>query len=329
MTRAGAGPLVVVVVAAALTGCTPEPAPPRGAPASPGPARTPVSVTPSVTPSPAAPSPAAGGPRATAMVASVRVLAGRIGPREATSAAYRRAARWVQGQLASQGYDVTAQRFPVPAGTSWGVAVPRGRSRNVIATPPGFDPARPHLLVGAHLDTVPQAPGAEDNASGVAVLLELARLAADPAGPGTRRPVVFIAFGAEEPRGPGDALHHFGSRHHVASLGPAARRSVRAMVSLDRVGTGRVVPVCTGGLSPPRVRAALRAAAARAGVPTSACGDNRSSDHWSYEKAGVAVARVGSTPYPQYHSARDRPSVVRPVALQRTAQVLWTWLRRD
>ena len=45
-------------------------------------------------------------------------------------------------------------------------------SLNVVATPPGFDPGRPYRLVGAHLDTIAVAPGAEDNASGIAVLLD-------------------------------------------------------------------------------------------------------------------------------------------------------------
>jgi Zn-dependent M28 family amino/carboxypeptidase len=64
-------------------------------------------------------------------------------------------------------------------------------------------------MVGAQLDTVPQAPGAEDNASGVSVLIEAARLAAQRP---TRLPVMFVAFAAEEPRGDGEAWHHFGSR---------------------------------------------------------------------------------------------------------------------
>ena len=64
----------------------------------------------------------------------------------------------------------------MPAGTSWGVPVRAGRSVNLIAERPGFDRTAPHVVIGAHLDTVPQAPGAEDNASGVAVLLELAAL---------------------------------------------------------------------------------------------------------------------------------------------------------
>ncbi len=254
---------------------------------------------------------------------TVRRLAA-LGPREATSPAYARAASLVGAQLAALGYDVTRQRFRVPDGVSWGVGVGGGRTSNVVARPPGLDASRPHVVLGAHLDTVPQAPGAEDNASGVAVLLELARLAA--AAPNGDR-VVFVAFGAEEPRGPGDDQHHFGSQRYVRRSADAGRPPLLAMVSLDRVGAPGPVPVCTGGLSPRRVQRALLAAAERLGVPARAC-DNRTSDHWPFEKAGEVVARVGGNDSPGYHTAGDLPGTVSRRQLGRVGAVLWEWLRR-
>jgi Zn-dependent M28 family amino/carboxypeptidase len=250
------------------------------------------------------------------------VLADRIGPREATSASYRAAARYVEGQLREWSYDVRRQHLRAPAGNSWGVDVPAGRTWNVVATPPDFDPSQPFRIVGAHLDTVPQAPGAEDNASGVAVMLELARLASLER---PRIPVVFVAFGAEEPRGDGDDMHHFGSRAMVARLSPQWRESMSAMLSLDRVGVGTVVPVCSGGLEPPTVRGGLLRAADRAGIEAEAC-LNQSSDHWSFDKAGLPAARIGSTPYAAYHSEADLPPVVNPAQLRRVGTVAWTWL---
>ena len=140
----------------------------------------------------------------------------------------------------------------------------------MVATPPGTDLSKPYLLVGAHLDTVPQAPGAEDNASGIAVLLELARVYGPAGGTRTRLPVVLVAFGAEEPRGDGDARHHYGSRAYVAAMPRAQRTALRGMLSLDRVGVGTVVPVCTaddrGRALQDEVLAARRAAAS-AGAP--------------------------------------------------------------
>jgi len=252
---------------------------------------------------------------------AVRHLAGDIGPRQATSPAFREAADWVADQLERTGYDVHRQRFAVPGGVSWGVPVAAGRSQNVVATEPGFDPTQPHLVVGAHLDTVPQAPGAEDNATGVGVLLALARTDLEE-----RLPVVLVAFGAEEPRGPTDAEHHFGSRHYVASMSPAERQAVRGMLSLDRVGVGSVIPVGSAGESDAVQRQALRAAE-RAGVPARAVAGQRSSDHWSFVRAGLPGARIGSTPYAGYHSAGDVPSVVNRAQLDRVGRLVIAWLR--
>lgn len=260
---------------------------------------------------------------AAAAMADVRQLAGQIGPRLATGPAYRRAGRLVERRFAALGYDVRRAAFRVPPGDSWGVPVEGGRSFNVIAEPADLDPSKPHVVLGAHLDTVAVSPGAEDNASGVAVLLELARLTA--ASP-PRLPVVWIAFGAEEPRGTSDDMHHFGSQHHVRRLTPQRRRATVAMVSLDRVGVGHSVPVCTGPLSPDRVQRSLLEVAARIEVPAHPC-DNTASDHWSFEKAGVTVARVGSTSYAAYHSDADRPGVVGQAQLGRVGAVVWAWLQ--
>ena len=251
----------------------------------------------------------------------MRHLAGRIGPREATSAAYARAARWVADQFRRYGYVVERQPLRVPAGTSWGVPVPAGRTWNVVARPRGWDPIQPYRLLSAHLDTVPQAPGAEDDASGVGVLLELARVSAIWA---PDEPVVFVAFAAEEPRGPTDLDHHYGSRAYVEQMTSRERRWLRGMVSLDRVGVGNQVPVCSAAGDPPQAQA-LRSAGERVGVPVVACA-NRSSDHWSFVRNGLPGVRVGGTPYPAYHSAADRPRVVDSAQLGRTGRLVWSWL---
>ena len=264
-----------------LAGCTngsPEPTPSSTSPRPSTPAASTSTATTSPTPTPqvttpspsSTPTPTARPVRfdARRVQRDIRHLAGDIGPREATSRNYAEAADWVERRLENLGYRVRRTTVRVPAGNSWGVPVRRGTTVNVIAEPAGFDRRAEHVVIGAHLDTVPQAPGAEDNASGVAVMLELARLAAadQPAVP-----VQFIAFGAEEPRGPGDALHHFGSRQLVADLPRAERRAVTAMVSLDRVGVAAsYVPVCRGGPDGTELRSALRRAGRRADITTRA-----------------------------------------------------------
>ena len=171
----------------------------------------------------------------------------------------------------------------------------------------GFDPAAPHLVVGAHLDTVPQAPGAEDNASGVGVVLAAAAAAAEGR---TRLPVVWVAFGAEEPRGPTDDDHHYGSRAYVAAMAPAERRALRGMVSLDRVGVGGTVPVGSAEDSDP-VQQSLLDAARRAGVPAYGDRFQRSSDHWSFVRAGLPGCP------PRLHVVRRLPLAGRPAVRRR------------
>ena len=65
--------------------------------------------------------------------------------------------------------------------------------------------------------------------------------------------------------------------------------------------------------------------AERLGVPARAC-ENRTSDHWPFEKAGATVARIGGNEYAGYHSAQDLPPVVSRRQLERTARVMWDWL---
>ena len=320
-------PILLVLV---LAGCTTD----EGAPAP----RIQEPVSPTAPTSTAAPAPAGSPsvpsrprteppatPRVSTALETVHHLAGRIGPRTATGPQYRRAARWVSTRLTGLGYAVRRQQLRVPGGVSWGVPVRAGTSVNLVAVRPGTDLARPHLVVGAHLDTVPQAPGAEDNASGVGVLLATAEAVA---GRRTRLPVVFVAFGAEEPRGATDADHHYGSRAYVDRLGRDQRAALRGMVSLDRVGVGTILPVCSAGAGRDRLRAEVLGAARRAGVRAHGCSGNRASDHWSFVQQGLAGVRLGSTPYAGYHSPADVPAVVSRAQLRRAARTVTAWVSR-
>jgi len=94
------------------------------------------------------------------------------------------AVAYVTGQLAAAGWHVDRREFSLPG--TWAAGV------NLLAERPGTDPAVPAYLVGAHLDTVPGSPGADDNASGVACLLELAGRLPDTAS------VLLAVFDEEE-----------------------------------------------------------------------------------------------------------------------------------
>jgi Zn-dependent M28 family amino/carboxypeptidase len=115
----------------------------------------------------------------------VENLAGSIGPRHARRpAALEAAARYVEERFAASQFEVARQSFDA-AGTT----VANIEARLGPETPRYF-------VVGAHYDTVPTTPGANDNASGVAVMLELARLHALSGG---LPPIRFVAFVNEEP----------------------------------------------------------------------------------------------------------------------------------
>ncbi|MFI6858179.1 M28 family peptidase [Streptomyces sp. NPDC050416] len=99
----------------------------------------------------------------------------------------------------------------------------RLRGANLIASLPGSGDG-PAVVVGAHLDSVSGSPGADDNASGVAVLLETARLLSEaPVAPH----VVLAVFDMEE-------LGLIGARQAVRELG--RRGGVRGMICLESVG---------------------------------------------------------------------------------------------
>lgn len=82
--------------------------------------------------------------------------------------AKRRAMNYVRSQLASLGLSPVLDPFSFQGEIH----------HNIVATIPGSDPSAPRILVGAHIDTVRGSPGADDNASGVAGLLECARILA-------------------------------------------------------------------------------------------------------------------------------------------------------
>jgi aminopeptidase YwaD len=104
-------------------------------------------------------------------------------------------------------------------------AVSASTSQNVVAKPPGKEC---ETVTGGHYDSVPQAPGASDNASGTAAVLEIASVIAGRNQMGSH---CFVLFGAEE-------LGLIGSRHYVSTLDNAAKERLKAMLNLDMVGVG-------------------------------------------------------------------------------------------
>ncbi len=113
------------------------------------------------------------------------------------------------------------------------VVVETRDSRNVVAELPGAAGEDGVVVLGAHYDTVPNTNGANDNGSGVATLLTLAREVRDVSYPFTLR---FVTFGSEE-------VGLFGSRSYVDSLSADDRDAVIAMLNFDVTGSGDGIEV--------------------------------------------------------------------------------------
>ncbi len=150
----------------------------------------------------------------------------RYGAVPTVNVAYRHLWEWVQGKATRARLKVTGGMRPA-------------RSENVIGILPGRDPAAGILYVGAHHDTQAGCPGADDNASGVAVCLELARLLAPLR---LRRTIQFISFGAEEQLSVGAAAYVRRHRREIELRG-------KLILNFDSCGSalGWNKLLCNGG----------------------------------------------------------------------------------
>lgn len=188
----------------------------------------------------------------------------------------------------------------------------RAPADNVVAVLPGSDPRRAaeNIVIGAHYDHLgfghfgafdPRRagtihPGADDNASGTAVLLDLARrLAQSPARPA--RTIVFVAFSAEE-------LGLYGSRHFVRS--DARVSATQAMLNLDMVGRLRDDRITVfGARSGHGVSEIVSRAATRLGLKLNESDDVGRSDHLSFYNRRIPVLHFFTGIHQDYHRSTD------------------------
>ena len=194
------------------------------------------------------------------------------------------------------------------------------RAANVIGILPGTDPtlASEVVVVGAHYDHLGRAdgavyPGADDNGSGTAVVLGLARAFA--AAGGADRTLVFAFFGAEE-------LGLIGSRHFVRQPPIPLARTV-GMVNFDMVGRLQGRPLSIGGGdSGSRLRAVVSDAAQAEGLALDINGSPYGpSDHSSFYGAGVPVLFFYTGSHSDYHRPTDTADKIDAAGMARVAAV--------
>jgi aminopeptidase YwaD len=243
-----------------------------------------------------------------------------LGPHPWGSAVGRGAAQYVASQLRDAGLaDVQLQEFEA-AGV---------RGVNVVGTRPGA--GRGVVIVGAHHDTAPDAPGAYDDSGGVGVVIEVARAMAKEGPRG--RTLMFVSFDGEEAWSQGAFCT--GSRAFLERLGARSRDVIGAVIvemSGWRGGTPTLLPIAYADPLQPGetviapawlVRAAVDGA--RAGFPGTALGDRYVGwlhqpavravrvqyygDDVSFLQRGVPAILASDSSfsafYPWYHTAQD------------------------
>jgi Zn-dependent M28 family amino/carboxypeptidase len=256
----------------------------------------------------------------------VTVLAGEIGERNVwRHDALETAASYIEETLRELGYPVAAQVYAAEGKTV----------RNLETEIAGTLWSDEIVLIGAHYDSVQGSPGANDNASGVAALLEIARLLAEkrPA-----RTVRFVAFVNEE--APFFYSKEMGSRvyaHRAYERGD----NIVAMLALETIGyyvdtkgsqhyplplyslfypdTGNYIAFIGNLSSRTLVRQSVASFRRHTAFPSEGIaapgwlGGIHWSDHWSFWQEGYPALMVTDTApfrYPHYHARSDTPDKI-------------------
>jgi len=261
-----------------------------------------------------------------ALEADVNTLAVEIGERHAGRFHYdalRRAEAFLSGALAKAGYEVERQAFEA-----------RGRTvANLVATRAGSGKPAEIVVVGAHYDSAEETPGANDNATGTAAALALARAFADRTPARTLR---FVFFTNEEM--PWFQTDEMGSVVYARGCRARAER-ITAMLSLETIGyyddepgsqsfasfpplrllypdTGNFVAFIGNVASAPLVRGSVGVFRETTRFPAYGCAIPDAiegvgwSDHWAFWQEGYPGVMVTDTAvfrYPHYHDPEDTP----------------------
>ena len=235
--------------------------------------------------------------------------------------------------------DLHPQSFPVPGRTvqlEVRLIHEHGRGWNVIGLLPGTDPTlrEQAVVVGAHYDHLGLGgetslapsrygeihPGADDNASGVAGVLGLARVYAG--GGGARRTLVFVAFAGEE-------MGLLGSAQYARAPAFPLERTV-AMLNLDMIGRLRGETLYVFGVETGKeFREVLEAANREVGLQVRFSGDGYGpSDHTPFSAKDRPVLFFFTGPHEDYHRPSDTPEKINAPGLARVVRLVGGVLRR-
>ena len=201
--------------------------------------------------------------------------------------------------------------------------------KNVIGVIPGGRPEKSDqsVVVGAHYDHIGTGwpdvreenkgkvhPGADDNASGVAVLIELARVLGKELNPDLT--LVFVAFTGEE-------AGRKGSKYYVANEKQYPAKKCFGMINFDTVGRlGKNKLLVLGAGSAKEWIHIFRGATSVTGVETETVPEGLdSSDNISFEEIGVPAIQLFSGPHLDYHRPNDTADKIDPQGLVKVASI--------
>ncbi|MBF0380297.1 MAG: M28 family peptidase [Magnetococcales bacterium] len=255
----------------------------------------------------------------------VAILAFEIGERNIWyKDELKAAAQYINGEFIKAGYSPQSQHY-----TARGVEV-----ENIYAIKPGNSKADEVVVVGGHYDSVLGSPGANDNASGTAAVLELARLLADKP---LAKTIHFVTFVNEEP--PFFKKSDMGSLVYAKELNKRGVK-VSAMLSLETIGyysqkpssqrfpfplgffypeTGNFIGFVANTSSKGLLEQAISTFRATTPFPSEGVAAPAWvmgidwSDQWAFWKQGYPALMITDTApyrYPQYHSATDLPDKI-------------------
>lgn len=199
---------------------------------------------------------------------------------------------------------------PVRLSVSFDGGMEQTTALNVIGRPPG---KRCAAVVGGHYDTVPNAPGGSDNASGTAAMLEAARVQALRGNP---EDACFIAFGAEE-------FGLLGSQAFLERLTAEERQAIRFMVNLDMVAIGDTWWLIGSRTLTDRAKA-IAAGLGVTAEPHELVG--ASSDHASFIDRRIPAVMLHRWNDTLLHTPEDTADRIRPEALETAVRLTIAFL---
>ena len=224
------------------------------------------------------------GPRTPQFSASMAMahtfaLSDQVGPRAAGSVKESAAADYVVTKLGEYGYTVEEQSFTMADGFA---------SRNIVATRRGTSEGYT-LVIGAHYDSPRESKGADDNASGVGTVLELAR---DFAGRRLEATLQFVFFGANCPGSSEQETRLVGSRRFVELTGSLEKRDIIGVVAVDCVGQGEVLALRTQGTGLQRLKDKLTTFAGEKNTAVTYIKSTTDSDNIPFENSQIPAVWV-------------------------------------